>query len=440
MYDHYKEAAWPDHYRRAALMPIATTLALQRSLRLVGLSGMGKSNLLRFLVSHPHLLVDWPDFSGQAVCFLYIDCNRLTPLSPLTFYRECSFLLQPEQGPPPSGDAYTLHKRLELALQAVDPQTVVILVIDQAERLYEMVDAAFFDQLRNLRDEARGGHMLFILGSRRPVRNLYELEKLFVTTCWVGPLDETDQTHFMAYHQQRLQFTVEPAWQSRLWQLSGGHPGLLKNSLEWLKWPERAGMSPDEAELTAALLAYDPIERYCRRLWHDLTPTEQSRLRALDGLSATDPALDVLKQSGLLVQDNDRLRLFSPLWAAYLQQQVWPLETMPPLRIELEAASWRVTLRWAGQQAETRITRPLVFELLRTLAAQPDAILSKDDLITTLYGDSAADVFDDALFQLIAALRKAIDPLIKQLCPAMTESVIQSVRGVGYRLVVDLPH
>ena len=48
-------------------------------------------------------------------------------------------------------------------------------------------------------------------------------------------------------------------------------------------------------------------------------------------------------------------------------------------------------------------------------------------------------VIDDALFQLVTALRKSLDGPVKRLCPAMTSSCIQNVRGVGYRLVVDLP-
>ncbi len=439
MYDHYKEATWPDEYRRSALGPILTTLTLQRSLRVAGWSGMGKSNLLRFLVSHPHLLVEWPDFSGQAACFLYIDSNRLHPLTPLTFYRECLFLLRAEQGPPPAEDAYTLYKQVELALRAIDPATVVILVIDQAERLYDAVEPYFFDQLRSLRDEARRGHMLFIMGSRRPVGDLFQLEKLFVKTCWVGPLAEADRAAFLARHQQRLNVSLPEKWQQALWQVTGGHPGLLKNSLEWAKG--QATLPATEADWLARLLAYAPIERYCRQLWQGLGEGEQHQLRQGSLTPDEAGAAAMLADSGLLLTEAGAGRLFSPLWEAYLRRTVWPAERPAPLEIDLDVATRRVTLRWAGQVAETLVTRPLVFELLRVLAADPGSLHSKDALIAALYPEEkAADVFDDALFQLITGLRKAIDPPVKQLCPALTDdSVVQSIRGVGYRLVVELP-
>jgi hypothetical protein len=61
-------------------------------------------------------------------------------------------------------------------------------------------------------------------------------------------------------------------------------------------------------------------------------------------------------------------------------------------------------------------------------------------LINAIYKDELVPaVFDDALFQLIAGLRKSLDPLVNQLCPKMTGSCLQNIRGVGYKLVVDLP-
>jgi DNA-binding response OmpR family regulator len=81
-----------------------------------------------------------------------------------------------------------------------------------------------------------------------------------------------------------------------------------------------------------------------------------------------------------------------------------------------------------------------VFRLLELLLVDPGKIYDKDELIQALYqAEKVQDIYDDALFQLITSLRKSLDPFVKQLCPAMTGSCIQNVRGVGYRLVVDLP-
>ena len=440
MYDHYKEAAWPDTYRREAMKCLTSTLALQRSVRVAGLNGMGKSNLLRFLVSHPRLLAADLGVPVGEVCFIYIDGNRLSPVTSLTFYREANFWLQPDNSPPTITDEYVLHKQFELALRSLGEEMLVILVIDQVERLYANVGREFFDQLRNLRDEARAGRMLFIFGSRKPVGELYELEKLFIDTCWVGPLAEADQALFFDRHQQRLNFVIADDWRQILWGLSGGHPGLLKNSVEWLRLNQAKTAPPEQVKLIEMLLRHEPIEKYCHRLWEDLTQPEKEALRMLPAALLESEAGQLLRHSGLVGQAAERLRVFSPLWETYLRQHIWPTEASAPLRIDLDEATRRVELTWGGQTVETIITRPLVFELLRVLANSPGQIFSKDALINALYQeDKTADVYDDALFQLVTALRKAIDPPVRQLCPAIEESCLQSFRGVGYRLRVDLP-
>ena len=440
MYKHYKEASLPLTYRRQVVECLIRSLALQRSVRLVGLSGMGKSNLLRFLVSHPELLENHPAMSARRVCFLHIDCNKLNPLNIANFYRECHFLLQGDPKALPQTDEHLLYKQLELTLLNLDRETLVILVIDRAEYLYEKSGPEFFSQLRNLRDEARSGRMMFIVGSQRPVGDLYELEKLFSDICWVGPLSEADHQEFFARHEARLGLNVEENERERLWGLTGGHPGLLKNGLEWLKRGQMKNMPPDEQGLIQELLRYAPIENYCRRLWENLTPDEQYFLRNFVENRRVEQGPSSLKNSGLLIDRQDHLELFSPLWQTYLSQEIWPHQEIGPMQVELKPATRRVILQWQGRSAETVISRKLVFDFLDVLSTRPGNVYSKDELINALYKDEKApEVLDDALFQLVTTLRRFLDPLVKELCPGMTTSCIQNVRGVGYCLVVDLP-
>lgn len=440
MYDHYKEASLSLTYRRKEIECIVAPLVTQRSVRVAGLSGMGKSNLLRFLVSHPQILENNLALSATSVCFLYIDCNRLNPISALSFYREGNFLLHAEATTPASSDEYLAFKQFEAALRQLDQQTLVILVVDRAENLYDKIGGDFFSQLRNLRDEARAGRMIFILASRRPVGHLYELEKLFSDTCWVGPLTVADEGEFLTRHEARLGINLGEELRQLLWRLSGGHPGLLKNGLEWMKRQGLENIPKDETHLTQNLLDHEPIQRYCRQLWGDLTPAEQGFLANLDSTSQESAVVYLLKKSGLIIEEKGELRIFSPLWEVYLKQNTWLQQEVKPLQIELDPATRRVALQWRGKTAETVITRPLVFEFLRLLATAPGRIYSKDELISALYqDDKAPEVMDDALFQLVTALRKSLDSLVQDLCPAMTASSIQNVRGVGYQLIVDLP-
>lgn len=440
MYEHYKEAVLPLTYRQKEIKCIITSLAMQRSVRVAGLSGMGKSNLLRFLASHPQLLTNIPAFSARPLCFLHIDCNKLNPINGLSFFRECLFLLQKGQDMVAPLDEYLAFKHVEATLSQLDKQMVVILVVDRTERLYQATNSEFFSQLRSLRDEARSGQMMFILGSQRPLGDLYELEKLFSDICWIGPLAEADRSEFFTRHEKRLGLQLNEALQQLLWNVSGAHLGFLKNGLEWVARQEIKKVSGDTSQLMQAMLRYKPIQNYGLRLWENLTETEQNILMDLETYTYSLELPSLLLNSGLVIEEAGQLQLFSPLWKGYLQQHVWLRRPVKPMEIQLDPATRRVTLKWRGRTTETVITRKLVFELLQMLAAAPDHVFSKDELITVLYPeDEALETLDDALFQLVTALRKVLDDLVKRLCPAMTDSCIKNVRKVGYRLVIDLP-
>lgn len=440
MYKHYKEAILSITYRRYVVECLLKPLALQRSVRVVGLSGMGKSNLLRFLVSHPELLENHPAIPTNRVCFVYLDCNKLNPINIANFYRECYFSLASTPQISLQTDEHLLYKQLELSLLNLNRETLVLLVIDRVEYLYEKIGAEFFSQLRNLRDEARSGQMSFIFGSQRPIGDLYELEKLFTDICWVGPLSQVDCQDFFIRHEARLKLTVEEDDQERLWQLTGGHPGLLKNALDLLKREQIKNIAADESEFIQKLLGYAPIKNYCRRLWENLTPDEQLFLKNFVENQPVEYEPTSLRNYGLLIGQQDHLQLFSPLWQAYLSQEIWPHQEIDPMQVKIEPATRQVVLQWQGRTVKTIINRKLVFDLLEILSTEPSHIYSKDELINALYHDEKApEVLDDALFQLVTALRKALNPLVKELCPNMTASCIQNVRGVGYRLIVDLP-
>lgn len=439
MYEHFKEANLPPTYRHREVDCIVSALALQRSVHVVGLSGMGKSNLLRFLVSHPEVL-KIESYVLAEIGFLYIDCNKLNPPNSLNFYRECISRIQSEEDLTSNIDEYLLYKQFELALRTLDARIFVVFVIDRFESLYDKTDQAFFGQLRNLRDEARRGRMAFILGSQRPPGDLYDIERLFSDICWVGPLTKVDQTEFFTRHEGRLRITVEASWREVLWRLTGAHPGLLKNAIEWFKRQGKPKSVENEESLLQDLLNYAPIRKHCQALWQSLTEAEQNFLSHINSTAKTGSVVEPLQKAGVIVAGQDGLRIFSPLWETYLRQNILSQQALEPMKVGLDAATRRVVLQWRGQTEETIINRDLVFRLLQVLSTNPEKIYSKDEIINILYQDEKAqDVYDDALFQLITALRKSLDPLVTRLCPAMTKTCIRNIRSIGYKLIVNLP-
>jgi len=255
--------------------------------------------------------------------------------------------------------------------------------------------------------------------------------------CWVGPFADEDRDDFFDRHASRLQMTISNDVRDKLWKLSGGHPGLLKNSIEWVKRQDSIG-APNSEWLCQKLLSYLPIQRTCQNLWNNLDHSEQEFLLSLSNRSSDAMIPSNLQKSGLIIEQNDIFSLFSPLWAAYLAQNIFPMWQSLPMEVRLDTSSRKVTLQWQGQSIEVLITRKLVFELLKFLASDPDRVFGSEELISLLYGEEAQETYDDSLFQLVAALRKLLEEPVKQLCPTMSTSCIQNIRGVGYRLLVDL--
>ena len=73
MTSQFQEASWPDGYSGTSIKQILNALLVQRSLQVVGLSGLGKSTLLRYFFSHPELLTKHTDFAFDDIFTIYIE-------------------------------------------------------------------------------------------------------------------------------------------------------------------------------------------------------------------------------------------------------------------------------------------------------------------------------------------------------------------------------
>ncbi len=79
-------------------------------------------------------------------------------------------------------------------------------------------------------------------------------------------------------------------------------------------------------------------------------------------------------------------------------------------------------VRWRGQPVET--TRK-EFDLLVLLASQPRKVFTRDELLNRVWG-----------FESFPTTR-TVDTHVLQLRQKLREDLIQTVRGVGYRLIID---
>lgn len=85
--------------------------------------------------------------------------------------------------------------------------------------------------------------------------------------------------------------------------------------------------------------------------------------------------------------------------------------------------------RITGEDGETRV-EPKVMRVLQCLAKQPGEVVTKDEFMDTVWGDTI--VTDDALLRCISELRKAFSD------DAQHPDYIETIRSQGYRLIAPV--
>lgn len=427
-----KEAFFPVTYRAAQVRAIMHALARRRSIAVYGLAGMGKSNIFRFLVSHPHLKTHYLGAEAKRFQFILIDCNLGDTRTEDGLLRELDFQLERAGlAPKPSlSTKLTPRHAIRLRLEATDPAHVIVLLVDPLDAAFAQFEHSFWAYLRGLRDLQ--GNVVYVLGARRPPPPLRELQELLTEACWVTPLTRQDALDSIARDAKRLDVTFSPRDQALLVQLTGGHPGLLKNCAELAGRGTISLRQPVETMLRD-LLACETIHQVCQDLWSDLSAewkTLQGLALNVSPVSADDRALDFLQRAGVIHKTRAAYEIFSPLLRAYI------VSNLPRVIHVRVGASGDVMLEsWQGAQ-------PLklgdsAFQLLRAFAGQPTETHTRAQLARVLaLGDPHYS--DEAVMAHVKRLRKILNDALRPLVGDEHFRAIVPARKQGYRLQCDV--
>jgi len=441
----YKEAAFPLSYRKAEVKKIMNALHRLRSITVIGLAAMGKSNIVRFVVSHPeakrHYLAD----KAGSFIFLHVDCNRTDCSSTEAILQELSHQLA-KSGVPPATQAQAgearpaichLQEVLESQLRKVGDGQNVAIFFDVFDQAYEQLGIQFFRYLRYLRDMR--GNVCYVFGSRRPPGPLPELEELLVDPCWVGPLTHDDALASIARDERRLGVTFSEEEKNKLIDITGGHPGLLKNATELL-CDQFIDLTQDLHRLAARLLESKTIQGVCRDLWNDLTPQQQEALTLRAGNVSThalDPEVVMfLRKTGLLVDSiNGEAVVFSRVFEKFVQTQ----ELERVIYVEVGVLNSVRIHSWQGTQ--TIDLSPRQSRLLRFMVPNPEKVHGKPQLAAAVWPEDEYPwpSNKDALEQHISRLRHRLNPVLRELTGDQKYRFIVAVRSRGYKLDAE-PH
>lgn len=425
------------------------------SAAIIGISGVGKSNLFNHLLNpkvQAHYLGDDPvifvrinfhfaaDFSTRSIFSLILEQiellgerlgSDLLPADKLADIERFHDLLLA------AGDdlltAQRYFKKSVRHVMAADPNRHLVFLFDQFGGVDREADPRLFANLRGLREDYKYRLSYFVF-TRQPFDHLpqeddrareefYEL--LAANQIGLQPYEHHDAAAMISQITHRLGQTIPPEIQDSLIKTTGGHSGLLRAGVAALLGGaiQLNGSPADDLGTMGALPA---VQQEGQKIWNSVSLEEQRLLSFVAHGERVKPADDhagliALLKKGVLIQPEDgraAVQIFSPLLETFIRQQ---------------KAVWEQPLYYDGQMRRVMVfgkpvdppltrTELQIFLLLYEHLEEP---VSTYDLKMAVWGDQNAD---KPLQTNIYRLRRKIEPDSKH------PRFLVTVAGYGYQL------
>ena len=405
----------PVEFRSEIIHRVLSVLRSGESCALVGIGSSGKSNIARHLaradVRLRHLGAD----AAQTI-ILYLNCKPLAHRASHDLYLDAMYQLdqalkeldgvftaiQPEaatllkeaQDNPERSAMRNLDRALGAAVGAGAGR--VVLILDDCDDLFVKAPPSLFSDLRGLRDNHKPLLVYLTLTRHEPAflrTGVREYEELFELispaghTLAVPPYSEADGFHML----KRLAARQEPprpisdAAVRRLFELSGGHAGLMR-TLFFATASEAEALALDAG---ARLAVHPDVKAECRKILDSLEAEERTTLNQM--ISQQTPSasgLRRLERRGLIRPGFlQQLEFASPVFEQVLRSsghEEASSEPHPP-RAEPEGT---VSIEFIGIGTHVRVNGQLItslaqpeYEILRCLHERRPHHCSRPELI-----------------------------------------------------------
>jgi DNA-binding winged helix-turn-helix (wHTH) protein len=436
-------------YRAELLRRVMPALRAGECCSLIGVSGVGKTNLVRFLQRNDVQSEYWGD---DCAWVILIDTNGLAFGAHSEEFAVLESMIhqlihEAERRRMPAdviADFDRLHAGLialpdaHLSLRYLDRicgrlceefGLRIVFAFDQFEDIWKNLDARLFLNLRHLRDEYKY-KLTYLVLTREQLQRIRQRSRddlIAVESFWelftshvygLGMYGANDAATAIERIARRRDIKVSDTLRRTVIDASGGHPALLR-ALFWILHDHQSATAQATELLQAA-----KISEECAKIWNDLLPEEQhlARLLASDlAIGDADAALLAdLRMKEIVV--GEPTRLFSPIFSAYVRQQ----DGIDVSGIIIDPSFRQV---WLNGRPLAEPLSPLEFNLLEYLARNAGKVCRREDILRALYHDSALDANDERLDTVLRRLREALGE------DARNPRYLFTHRGVGVRLV-----
>lgn len=422
------EQLYPEKTRFDEIKKVIEILRTGRSCQVIGVPGVGKSNVLRLLsynksVRELHLGGDeskfhfvYMDFSEvrernifDIVKFMFISLSYSLGERELTAEQNAvnGFLKEALE----FNDELILFQGIKKSVDYLAERGLyLVFLFDRFEDYVPNIDSKFFLNLKVLRNRVKY-HFLCVFATTRPIEDVLEPqvfgefnEFLIGNNIFLPIKDEPGLEFRFKYLEEITGKKSDDATKAAIEELTGGHGKLAKLCFE------ACLADPNEKNLEEHFLSKKQIRGALFEIWNFLTPEEQNDVEH-------DQTNEFLEK--VFLQNNGKITI--PLFEKYAK-------TTPqtPQKLVYDADKNEIM---RGSEVLTERLTPSEFRLLKHLMMKTGQVSEKDEIIEAVWSDvkTREGVTDQALDQIIYRLRRKIED------DPNNPKLIHTVKGRGYK-------
>jgi len=338
-------------YREDIVSAAMNCIAAGESCSLVGISGIGKSALLRH-VSRTEVKGHFLGESSSRFLFVVVDCNLIAEVSEWGafefFLNQIARALDSIEDPAlgdlvqqlnglyseveAKQDRFLAQRHLSRSVGLIlkNQFDKIVFFLDEFDGVLRQIDSQFLNNLRGLRDEYRPQVVyvtltrhLFPLIRQDVKKKAESFFEIFRNTFALAPYNREQAHHVLLELMADSKFKLEESGIRYVVFATGGHSGLIKGAFEYL----RKRPLVESKDMLIEMAEDSVIRDESRKIWGSLTSHEQRVLsRVARGELLQDSDNDIvshLKMKGVLTErSGSGLTLFSPLFAFFIKQQL----------------------------------------------------------------------------------------------------------------------